>query len=481
MPLISPHWLDDDLHENRYKYAASLSPSSKVAPVPPTNTTTNNRPTPSIESRYWKLSSSRLTCLDTHESEPLLAVGLRASNSNLLIFEHTHIHTEKSVLTHHQTITLPNTFIGKIQWMPRHVHHHELAQLLATGHLSSISLIKLSDPYSSNDPAEIVVKLCHSSQRKQRRLLHMAFTHRSPHLIALAGGRFFDWDLSRVDKPSEDLVFARRSSKLSHVTTFDVAPTDDHIILTGGDRGIAMRDLRSVDFALQPSQSSSVPTFKQCVTSCLWSPTNVYQVASASTDNTVRVWDIRSNMPLFEFTGHKSDIMSIRWNSAGSSILSASLDGSLRSWSFAENPDYVSLSPTYYSDSDSPPPLDLSSPTSSDSLSPPRMNCRTASASTCDSAASFVSSSFTNPSRNSHKCNVYCQTRPSVVVPQRDLGFYVHQSTSYPSCAMVYAPEKKFVDAAFSNSRPFTNEVMSIDTSGFLGIHLKARHQLQTI
>lgn len=486
MPFISPSWIDkeyynDDLASRSNILCTDLNPRKESYPYIYSRATPPFPGASSIDSRYWKVSGSRLTCIDTHATEPLVAIGLRSSQSNLLIYEHTHVHAERSVLTHHQSITLPNTFIGRICWVPRHVYRSGHSQLLATGHMSSINLIKLSDPYSSSDPAKIVVNLSHNGHRKQRRLAAMAFKRSQPSLVTLAGGRFFEWDLEYV-KHSHEAVLDIRTHKLSGITTFDVAATDDNIIVTGGYNGISIRDLRSVVCGLSPKSTSNVSQ----VSHCTWSPTNSYLIASASRDNIVRVWDVRSVAPVYEFSGHKDDIMSVRWNNTGSGLVTASLDGSIRSWMLDDADVSVgskfSMLPTSLPESPHTsavppvPALDFSSPTSMTTASSSYSNgtprssqthYRTVSNSTCDSTIS-TSSAY---SSSSSRWRVFNQ-RLSTADQEQDLGYFVDHSSAQLSSAVIYAPEKRFVDVALTSSPAASNEIMSIDTDGFLGVHL---------
>ncbi|EDO48980.1 predicted protein, partial [Nematostella vectensis] len=53
------------------------------------------------------------------------------------------------------------------------------------------------------------------------------------------------------------------------------------------------------------------------VSSVSWSPSNQFELASASYDTTVKIWDTRSPYtPLYTLTGHQDKVMCVRWSSS---------------------------------------------------------------------------------------------------------------------------------------------------------------------
>ena len=52
-------------------------------------------------------------------------------------------------------------------------------------------------------------------------------------------------------------------------------------------------------------------------------------LASGSWDNTVRLWDVRSNTDLITLTGHTDSIFSIAFSPDGNTLASGSLDGTV--------------------------------------------------------------------------------------------------------------------------------------------------------
>ncbi len=56
------------------------------------------------------------------------------------------------------------------------------------------------------------------------------------------------------------------------------------------------------------------------------------RIASASEDNTVKIWDVYSGECVKTLKGHTSDVFSVNWNYAGTKLVSASWDNTVRVW-----------------------------------------------------------------------------------------------------------------------------------------------------
>jgi WD40 repeat protein len=70
------------------------------------------------------------------------------------------------------------------------------------------------------------------------------------------------------------------------------------------------------------------------VRSVAWSPDGT-KIATASDDNTARVWSSSSGSTLLTLTGHSDSVQSIAWSPDGTKIATSSDDRTARVWSVA--------------------------------------------------------------------------------------------------------------------------------------------------
>lgn len=67
------------------------------------------------------------------------------------------------------------------------------------------------------------------------------------------------------------------------------------------------------------------------VNSVVWSPDST-RLASASNDNTIRIWDVSNGYLIMPLIGHTNWVNSVAWSPDGTHIASASSDKTVRIW-----------------------------------------------------------------------------------------------------------------------------------------------------
>jgi WD40 repeat protein len=55
-------------------------------------------------------------------------------------------------------------------------------------------------------------------------------------------------------------------------------------------------------------------------------------LASASSDSTVRLWDVQTQQPLITLAGHTKDVFGVAFNPQGTMLASSADDGTVRLW-----------------------------------------------------------------------------------------------------------------------------------------------------
>ena len=70
--------------------------------------------------------------------------------------------------------------------------------------------------------------------------------------------------------------------------------------------------------------------------SVVW-PSDGKRLASASVDQTVRVWDATSGHTLLTYKGHTDQVLSVAWSPDGQRLASASDDKTVQVWLWLES------------------------------------------------------------------------------------------------------------------------------------------------
>ena len=132
----------------------------------------------------------------------------------------------------------------------------------------------------------------------------MAYTHGSNGTKLITGS--WDHSLKVHDLERQDCILTLNGSRV--VTALGRCHNSDVVASAHPDCTVRLWDMRV--HAKAGAESTSVsdttlrPSHKAWVTDVQWSPTDPYVLATTSHDGTVKVWDIRSSLPLHTVRAH---------------------------------------------------------------------------------------------------------------------------------------------------------------------------------
>jgi ribosome biogenesis protein YTM1 len=107
------------------------------------------------------------------------------------------------------------------------------------------------------------------------------------------------------------------------------ARPDTSVVISGhSDFKVRLWDPRSLEGT---RVSASFASHKNMVTVCAWRPDHTNQFLSGSNDGTIKVWDMRAQLPLYTIKAHPSSkTLCAVWARDGEAILSGGTDGVTR-------------------------------------------------------------------------------------------------------------------------------------------------------
>lgn len=488
-----------------------------------------------VSSAYWKVpdSKSHLTAVACHDTDPLVAVASGSRDSNLFIYEvsapqedhlfppeqdgyhgdcadedinyykHTTFHRSNAIqkrstarkihkrsvsensalppspisspvtsqdqqvspiLTHHQTITLGG--IHSLAWVSSKHHLGAHGDVLATGHNSGLlHFVMLPDPYANNGPAEILHRFNHSrhlspekvtSSRIRTINLASSAWNCCPQssIVSLFSEHLYMWDPARPETP----IVIQRTRR---ARSLNISPLRNGIVSLATDRGVSIMDVRYKNpVALAPPNDND-----GLVSLVKWSSIDENRVASVHDQTLIKIWDIRTGSPLVCLEGHYDKINSIEWSTTSADeFCSASADGTVRIWDIKKCTDLDDSNNSFSSRNNSSIPSSLSSP------STPQSGRRHIRSRSEDYAADWL------PSQS---WRLYRQ-RLARENSLPSYNYFLDNQNPQSPCTTIFSNNKEFIGLATvhmpvhggvsASSRP---HLVSIDNSGFFGIHSK--------
>lgn len=288
-----------------------------------------------IASNYWRIPDDDfyLTAVSVNQqNSEQIAIASGKNESNLFIYD---INFDQDVLTHQQTISLPN--IESMTWLD---YDKEESSLL-TGHKNGVAHMVSIPDSNSDESAKILKRFNHKKHFANDKYRNSAIKtlscpstwSNSSTFLSLCNENIFLWDLNhRSDLP------ILKNQHLD-IKNFDSSPSKSGIISMCGDFGIALNDLRA------PINSPSIFTPKDSISlgpanNIKWAPYDSNVLAASHVDGTVRLWDIRAQNSFAKLQGHNDLVTSIEWSEESSSDLyTGSRDGNIIHWDLDFNED----------------------------------------------------------------------------------------------------------------------------------------------
>lgn len=128
------------------------------------------------------------------------------------------------------------------------------------------------------------------------------------------------WDLSR-----ECGVLTLNGSKV--VTSIASNPSAQMLATGHADHAVRLWDTRASGESVVKLTLSSHEKF---VADVKWSRVNPNLLVSASHDRTLKIWDVRSTLPLHTLEGHEDKVLCVTWNHDYTQLISGGADSNLK-------------------------------------------------------------------------------------------------------------------------------------------------------
>lgn len=291
----------------------------------------------SISSNYWKIPNKKMDltsiAVDTRaNNQSTLAISSSGLESNLYIYE---LDAANNFLMHHNTISLPNIY--SMEWLSYEENNNKY--LLTGNDKGYASLVSIPKPEEQGKPAEVVKRFNHrkhlSRQQKNKNYIpnntgvSKIKLMSNNDMISIYDSHLFLWDIGGCDTQMKPIT--KQIVNVPRIMNFEPVLSDQNTIGVCGDFGVSLFDVREPKFCVPSTMLGKVHKKKMASNIMLWCPSSEYIFASGHLDGVVRIWDVRKQEAMGELKGHSGSwILSLEWNEFN--LLSGGKDGNIIHW-----------------------------------------------------------------------------------------------------------------------------------------------------
>ncbi|HVR75887.1 MAG TPA: protein kinase, partial [Planctomycetota bacterium] len=157
------------------------------------------------------------------------------------------------------------------------------------------------------------------------------------------GIRMYDWRVSRYRELraashfARVLAFSPDSRSLLTVSNQSVVPGK-----AGSGNADPVRHIVSIWDVRTDAEPLQLRGHSSEINSAAWGPDGT-SIVTASRDGTARIWDARTGEPLMVFRGHTAGVETATFSGDGTQVFTTSLDGTARVWDAAPRGDFAVL------------------------------------------------------------------------------------------------------------------------------------------
>jgi WD40 repeat protein len=148
------------------------------------------------------------------------------------------------------------------------------------------------------------------------------------------------WDLTREEGPPQEALVLGIVNRRANGLAF--SPNGHRLAVGSADGFVQILDGTPLRGLGDAGQLLNLEGHQHAVVALAYSPDGA-RIASASWDETARVWDARTGRETATFRGHSAAVTGVAWTRDGRHVASASRDGTVRVWDQATGAEVLTL------------------------------------------------------------------------------------------------------------------------------------------